>query len=1103
MTKAKRVKKKLGAFAGLLMSIVTVCGVGFGISGNSMIASAATAKRWTSDYSSKEETIQAAAELNLQIAQEGMVLLKNDDVGSTNTASLPVKTGVGTNAARISVFGYASVKPTGGGNAEGEDNSAGTVRLASDIYSSLEDAGYKINPVVEGLYRDWTSSNSNKSDYALNDKVTSAMKNSKVIASCKDYSDAAIVVINAPNTTGSRYSQLLSSAMSDELGDKWAHIKQLDAAQVKLIDEVTEVFDNVVLVLNTNYPLELGESADKVQSILIAGQPGANGFVALGQILSGEINPSGRTVDIFPTEFENGPTFMNFAKGIDVNNLNNTSNVYTDSNGNAYVPVYQDYEEGIYVGYKYYETRYATFNDADDLISSLPNQAVETGLKENGTDSVTADDWYKANVAFPFGYGLSYTTFGWEAEWCELSSLGKDSTVTVKVKVTNTGCVAGKDVVQLYYTAPYETGKVEKSAVELGAFAKTGLLQPGESETVTLALNASDMASYDYITNKTYILDAGDYTLSLRTDSHNVKNNLTHVYSVNSLIKCDTSITGETITNQFDYMSDEFKTYDAATESWSGIGDNAAIGTQGLTVLSRADWEATWPSARTAAERVLTDEQYKTWAVTVDKNYDDNSPWYVESMPSYATSSRSDKATVMLKDLIGLGYDDSKWDTLVASLTIDELAELINYGGYGSQAIEYIGKPYALDGDGPVGWVSGNGIGGSVFSYASAPMRASTFNIELVYELGKLTGDLGLWGNSDQGEDIHSYSGWYAVAMNLHRSVFDGRMTEYYSEDSYLTGIIGANETAGIRSKGGYVTIKHFAMHEYAGQGTVTDRGVDNNQENSEYSGTSIWATEQTIREIYLKPFQMVVEQADPMGAMASFSRFGNVWAGGSYNLMTQVLRNEWGFKGFVVTDISQYKYLNVDQMIRAGTDMLLYSAQNGKPNLVSTDNNSLTATQVAAMQRAAKNILYTVANSNAMYAPAGAAINYSNPAVTELTAGTQTSLSVATANLNTTNTYGTIMYRVTGGDIPLGMEFNNRTGELVGTPTTEGTYTFTVTAYATDYQSASVDYTVIVSGAETSTVSTMDIVTLSLICVTLACVVAGVVLVIIFKKKN
>ncbi|NLC17242.1 MAG: beta-glucosidase, partial [Clostridiales bacterium] len=604
------------------------------------------------------------------------------------------------------------------------------------------------------------------------------------------------------------------------------------------------------------------------------------------------VNPSGRIPDTYARDFKKAPTWFNFGNNLIPNGQDYLS---VQDKKSTYIYSFVDYEEGIYVGYRYYETR--GFTD------------VET--------------WYNENVVFPFGYGLSYTTFSQEItnkQALQNTIITADKTIIVNVKVTNTGSVAGKDVVQLYVTPPYIEGGIEKSHVVLAGFAKTGIIQPGASETVTVEIDPYYFASYDYNDKnqngfKGYELESGKYIIRLCANAHEQIDSFEATVQEPG-IKYETDpVTGYSVVNRFDDIDDE-------------LG----------SILSRTDWGGTFPATRTTQEReldALTNQKINSIAT--------NNPFQTNEFPIIGEEN-----DVTLRDLVGKDYDDPLWDKLLNRLKVNDMINLFNNGAFQTAAIMEIGKPRTNDADGPAGFVNfmSDPSVGAVYGtshYACEPIMAATWNVDLLFDFGEAIGNEALIG--DERGDGTPYSGWYAPGINLHRSPFGGRAGEYFSEDSFLSGMLAAYEIQGAMSKGVYTQVKHFAVNE---------------QETSR-RGICTWLDEQTLREIYLRPFEMAVKIGKTRGMMSSFNRIGAKWTGGDYRLLTEVLRNEWGFRGMVICDFNTGSHMDSRQMAYAGGDLNLQTFnQEWKPK-------KSDPTDMTILRERVKNILYTVCNSNAM----------------------------------------------------------------------------------------------------------------------------------------
>lgn len=837
---------------------------------------------YTLDYDGKKDLLQAANALVEEIEGEGIVLLKNN-------GTLPLK-----NGASVTLMGRDAADPVYGGSG------SGAVKLDSvvNLKDGMQNAGFKVNETVYNLLADFAAT-AGKTAIAMDkpeDNVFTIGEmpvsgyTQEALNSFAQYRDAAIVMLGRGGGEGGDLTKDMKGWDNNYTDGQ--HQLELNHDEKQAIALAKEKFDTVVVIINSSNAMELGElEADAdIDAILWIGAPGQTGFNAVGNVLSGAVNPSGKLPDIYPTDFTKDPTFVNFGS-YQYSNIN-----ASNSGGNGY---FVQYEEGIYIGYKYYET------------------AAAEGFID-----------YDSAVVYPFGYGLSYTDFAWEMADKRMGEV--DGSIEIDVKVTNTGSVAGKEVVQLYYSAPYTKGGIEKSAVVLGDFAKTQQLAPGESETVTLALAVEDMASYDYITSKAYVLEAGDYGLALQTDSHNVKDGCEPIaYTVGKTVVYDgddhRASDQTTVTNQFDDVSAELK-----------------------TVMSRADFAGTFPTAPGGDDMVASEAVVAAFAPYKAADH-------IDAEAEKPTTG--DKNGLSLIDLRGAAYDDPTWELLLDQLKPDEMEEMLINGAYNNAALKSVAKPAAVDYDGPSG-LNSYMTSLSCTAYPCEPIVAATFNTDLARAMGEMVGNEGL---------ANKVNGWYAPAVNMHRSQFAGRNFEYYSEDPLLSGKMGAACVEGTASKGMYAYLKHFVLNDQ--------------ETNRVNNGVATFATEQAMREIYLKPFEYIVKNAtqtvkyisDSEGTvsetemkactalMSCFNRVGGVWGGGSEALMQTVLRDEWGFEGAVITDFNLYSYMYADQGIAAGSDLMLtYSSMK-------SFEDTKSATAVANMRQATKNILYTIANSNAM----------------------------------------------------------------------------------------------------------------------------------------
>lgn len=802
-----------------------------------------------------DETSDEATALVQEIAEEGIVLLKNE-------GTLPL-----TADSNLNVFGWASTNPCYGGTGSGALSDAyPTVSLLQ----GLEDAGFNLNTELSDFYTAYRADRPEVGMWAQDwtlPEPTADSYTDEMMANAKEFSDTAMVVITRVGGEGADLptdvSKVTYTDNSTEYKDFEAgeHYLQLDRTERDMLDLVCSNFDNVIVVYNGANAMELGfiNEYSQIKSAIWCPGTGQSGFEALGEIVAGTVNPSGKTSDTFVVDLTATPTWNNFGyfKYDNMDEYAYTSNNFFTGAEETAIPSFVNYVDGIYVGYRFYETA-----AAEGLIN------------------------YDDTVVYPFGYGLSYTTFTQE-----MGAISEDNgTISFDVTVTNTGDVAGKDVVEVYYNPPYTNGGIEKASANLIQFEKTEVLQPGDSQTITVSFDAEDMASYDTYGAGCYVLEAGDYQISINSDSHNVIDSQT--YTVASTVTYDESnprSTDETAAvNEFAYAE----------------GD--------VTYLSRADGFANYAEATAApASMSMSDEAKATFLNNSNYNPED----YNNDSDEMPTTGANNG--IKLADLRGVDYDDAQWDSLLDELTISDMDTMIAIGGYQTSAASSVGKIMTVDCDGPAS-INNNFTGIGSVGFPSAVMIASTWNKNLALKFGESIGKMA---------DEMEVSGWYAPAMNTHRSAFAGRNFEYYSEDGVLSGYMATNAILGAEEYGVYAYMKHFAL---------------NDQETNRTEMLCTWANEQSIREIYLKPFEMSVKEGGAKAVMSSFNYIGTQWAGGTSALCNTVLRDEWGFRGFVLTDyFGVYGYMDSDMGIRGGTDCMLV-AYDTETNHV-TDTTSAT----------------------------------------------------------------------------------------------------------------------------------------------------------------
>ena len=880
LPKAKKYMIRCQAGLAILLALViTVNLICFGPM-NTMISLA------TGSGSISEETSAEATDLVEDIADEGIVLLKNE--GRT----LPLTAG------NLNVFGWASTNPVYGGTGSGALNDAyHTVTLLE----GLENAGFTLNTELSDFYTAYRADRPTiamgTQDWTLPEPPASTYTD-EMMANAKAFSDTALVVIGRSGGEGADLPTHMAAVIdgswqdgttsyagsytnnSTEYADfeQGQHFLELSKTERDMLDLVCSNFENVVVVYNGANTMELGfvDEYAQIKSVLWCPGTGQSGFNALGSILAGTVNPSGKTADTFVYDLTATPTWNNF-RAFSYTNADEFAAAGFMIKSTT--PRFINYNESIYVGYRFYET------------------AAAEGVID-----------YATTVQYPFGYGLSYTSF---SQTMSDLTVDGEGNISLDVTVTNTGSVAGKDVVEVYYNPPYTNGGIEKSTANLIAFDKTEMLEPGASETITITFKAEDMASYDADVNKAYVLEAGDYIISINSDSHTVIDSRTYnvpstiVYGEGNARSTDATV----VTNQFDFADG------------------------GVTYLSRADGFANYAEATAAPASYEMSDELKASFIN-NGNYDPNEYNNADDvMPTTGASNG-----LQLVDMRGVDYDDAQWDTFLDQLTINDMDTLIALGGYQTAAVPSIGKVQTYDCDGPAS-INNNFTGVGSVGFPSAVMIASTWNPDLASEFGRSIGKMA---------DEMNTTGWYAPAMNNHRSAFAGRNFEYYSEDGVLSGKMAAKAIQGAEEFGVYAYMKHFAL---------------NDQEANRCDMLCTWADEQSIREIYLKPFEISVKEGGCDAVMSSFNYIGHKWAGACDELLNKVLRDEWGFVGMVLTDyFGVYGYMDADQAIRNGTDFCLVNYDTATNHV--TDTTS--ATGVQAMRQASKNILYTVVNSRA-----------------------------------------------------------------------------------------------------------------------------------------
>ena len=818
------------------------------------------------------ETNEEAAGVAEEIMEDGIVLLKNESLLPLNETK------------KLNIFGWESINPAYGGAGSGGIN--GLYDIVS-LNQGLENAGFSINQELVDFYNNYGADNPEmsiqKQSWTLPEPPVDTYSD-ELIKNAKDYSDVAVVVLSRKAGEGHNDIPMdVSKAAYDNNSDEYddfpegEHYLQLSQTERDMVDMVCSNFNNVIVIYNGANQFELGFTNEypQIKSVVWCPGTGNVGFNALGKVFSGEVNPSGKTPDTFIYDMTTAPWWNNAEKTEYTNLADMAVEGMNAGTAQVYAPAFTNYVEDIYVGYKYYET----------------------AAQEGAID-------YDKTVQYPFGYGLSYTEF--EQKMGELEE--KDGQISVDVEVTNTGDEAGKDVVEVYYNQPYTNGGIEKSSTNLIEFEKTNLLQPGESQTVTVTFSIEDMASYDENNAKAYVLEKGDYVISINSDSHTVLDQKTYTADDDVVYKEENK-----------RVSDDT----AATNVFEDAkGD--------VTYLSRADHFANYEEATKAPASAELGEPYVS-EYHLNKNFDKTT--YLNDKDKMPTTGADNGLT--LADMRDADYDDPRWEKLLDQLTVDEMSNMIAMAGYQTAAMDSVGKVGTLDFDGPAA-INNNFTGVGSIGFPIEVVIASTWNKNLAQTWGECMGKI----SQEMGAE-----GWYAPGMNTHRTAFGARNYEYFSEDGVLSGNMGAKAVEGARKYGVYSYIKHFAMYE--GNAKMV----------------SVWSNEQAIREIYLKPFEISVKQGGANAVMVSWSFIGDKWTGESSNLMKTVLRDEWGFRGMALTDFFRnngHGFMNADAALANGVDAML-STFNGEENNVANPEHP---TSVLQMRNACKNVMYTVVSS-------------------------------------------------------------------------------------------------------------------------------------------
>ncbi len=858
------------------------------------------AQYFTPDFQEWDDNEAYGRRIAEQVEAEGAALLYNKE------DTLPLAAG-----AKVSLLSNSSVHPIYGGTGSGNIDAS----EAESFKDAMENRGFEVNETLWDFYESGAGSHFERQQggtIAHASQVVSEvpweMYSEDVKNSFKRYGDAAIVMLSRVGGEGV------------DLDFTTTNYLELDKNERDMLSEITKLKESgdvkkIIVLINSANALQMDFMQDEsfdIDAVLWIGDVGLMGIEAVSKILSGEVNPSGSLADTYVYDNYSAPAMKNF---VATKYEGATEDVVPEK-----ASYYMIYQEGIYVGYRYYETRY------EDYVM--------------GTGNAGEYD-YGNTVAYPFGHGLSYTDFSY-SDFTVNYEQSQDR-FQVNVTVTNTGSqYAGKETVQIYLQSPYTTYDimqgVEKASVKLCGFEKTGILAPGESETLTMYVDRFELASYDSYGERTYIIDEGVYYFAAAANAHDAIN---HILAMKGYTPGTTEGRMDAEGNTelvYAWTEEEF---DAATYSMSDTGavvtnqlDNADLNMYvgspaGITYLSRNDWEGTFPKEivqLSLTEHLIEDLQ--------NVQYDLNDYERVDMPVLEADNGHK------LIEMRGLTYDDPAWNALLDQLTFEEMCSMIADGFHWNMPAKSVEAPGTRDENGPQGLTTSLlKTELEAIAFSSEDVMAATFNRELIYEAGKCIGN----------DCLHAgVSFLYGTGNNIHRTPYGGRNFEYYSEDGFLSGEICAAEVAGMKELGVEVLMKHFAL----------------NDSEAERIGLGVWLNEQAAREIYLKAFKAPVEKSDANGVMVAYTRFGATWSGGHYGLITGILREEWGCEGKIITDNALHEYVNPADFVMAGGSIMDAMLPTQLNMIKEYENDTVV---VYAMKEAAHRNLYAVVNSNGM----------------------------------------------------------------------------------------------------------------------------------------